>query len=262
MNKLIKQKTAYALALLLGLVSVFGGTAFQLPSSPQPSVVHADNANTPTIAYSNKGTWTVVIGGKYGIHYYTDGFRDTVTVGDKTYQSSQGTDTPINSDTGTIEFHLGEWNDARYDGGTMEFYKLKYIHFICEWDTKEAYNTYLNSQQHSDSPFQQQYWVIFTEGYRSNRLEASTVDSTLPSEQLHIVWNRSMTLNDMSGSGRCEQYYFDNNTWVNIGDYGRLTDWATNVIASNLDIYDSGGNLIIPKTSYSDLDWNVINTYK
>ena len=159
-------------------------------------------------------------------------------------------------------FHLGEWNDARYDGGTMEFYKLKYIHFICEWDTKEAYNTYLNTRQRSDSPFQQQYWVIFTEGYRSNRLEASTVDSTLPPEQLYIIWNRSMTLNDMSGSGRCEQYYFDNNTWVNIGNYGRLTDWATNVIASNLDIYDSGGNLIIPKTSYSDLDWDVINAYK
>lgn len=31
-------------------------------------------------------------------------------------------------------FHLGEWNDARYDGGTMEFYRLNYIHFICEWE--------------------------------------------------------------------------------------------------------------------------------
>lgn len=34
------------------------------------------------------------------------------------------------------------------------------------------------------TPFQQKYWVIFTEGYRNNRVEASTIDSNIPADQL------------------------------------------------------------------------------
>ena len=33
----------------------------------------------------------------------------------------------------------------------------------------------------TSSPFSQDYWVIFTEGFRGDRVEASSIDSLLPS---------------------------------------------------------------------------------
>lgn len=32
------------------------------------------------------------------------------------------------------KFHTGEWNDSRNDSGTMEFWRLENVGFICEWD--------------------------------------------------------------------------------------------------------------------------------
>lgn len=113
------------------------------------------------------------------------------------------------------------------------------------------------------SPFDQRYWVIFTEGYRNNRLEASTVDSTILADDLNIVWNTSLILNDTSGSDGCNQYYLDeDNNWVQIGTYHRLTDKATSVIASNLDVVDRNGNILIDKCSYDAIDWTYLNTFR
>lgn len=33
-------------------------------------------------------------------------------------------------------YQLGEWNDSRNDSGTMAFYQLENVGFICEWDTE------------------------------------------------------------------------------------------------------------------------------
>lgn len=115
----------------------------------------------------------------------------------------------------------------------------------------------------TNSPFNQDYWVIFTEGFRGDRVEASSINSSLSSDSLYIVWDSALYLNDTSGSDGCDQYFLDdNNEWSQIGTYSRLTDNATNVIASNLDIYDSNGNLILPKCSYTDVDWDLINSYR
>lgn len=114
-----------------------------------------------------------------------------------------------------------------------------------------------------NSPFKQKYWIIFTEGNRSDRVEASTIDSSISPENLYFVWDSSVELNDTSGSQRCDQFYLaDSNSWDQIGDYSRLTDWATNIIASNLDVYDSSGNLICKKVQYQDIDWDKINFYR
>ena len=114
-----------------------------------------------------------------------------------------------------------------------------------------------------NSPFKQKYWVIFTEGYRNSRVEVSTIDSSLPEDQIYIVWSSSMNLNNTSGSSGCDQYYLDeNNGWVYMRNYWRLTDWATNVIASNLDIRDRSGNLILGKCQYSGINWNLVNSYR
>lgn len=113
------------------------------------------------------------------------------------------------------------------------------------------------------NPSNQKYWVIFTEGYRNDRVEMSTIDSTVPLKDLYIVWDTSLRINNSSKSGKCKQYYLDEKgEWVYIGEYGRLTDKATNIIASNLDIYDAHGNLIVKKSSYNSVNWNIVNSYR
>ena len=109
------------------------------------------------------------------------------------------------------------------------------------------------------SSFDQQYWVIFTEGYRGNRVEAATIDSVLPSNELYIVWDTKLELNNSSGSGKCDQYYLNkNDKWVKMGTYDRFSENATKILASNLDVYDKNGNHIIYKSEYKDIDWGMI----
>ena len=102
------------------------------------------------------------------------------------------------------------------------------------------------------APFEQKYWIIFREGYRDSRLEASTIDSTLPENQLAFVWDRNVVINNASGSQKCNQYHLDGNQFVYDRNYGILTDYATEVIASNLDVVDAEGNIIIPKCTYEE----------
>ena len=110
--------------------------------------------------------------------------------------------------------------------------------------------------------FDQKYWVIFTEGYRGNRVEASTIDSTLSSDKLKIIWDTKLELNDSSGSGKCDQYYLNKDAkWVKMGNHDRFSENATKILASNLDVYDKDRNLILKKTAYEDIDWEMIKSY-
>ena len=112
-------------------------------------------------------------------------------------------------------------------------------------------------------PFEQTYWVIFTEGHRDDRVEASTIDSTTSPDNLYIIWDKSLYLNNMSHASECMQYHLDeNNEWIYRDNYHVLSGFATNVLASNLDIYDKDGNLILEKCQYHEIDWAVIESYK
>lgn len=69
------------------------------------------------------------------------------------------------------------------------------------------------------------------------------------------MWDSSLEISDTSGSEECNQYYLDENgEWVFIGTYHRLSDNASNVIASNLDVVDAEGNILIESTIYSNLN--------
>lgn len=110
-------------------------------------------------------------------------------------------------------------------------------------------------QGQDDLPFDQQYWVIFREGFRENRIEMSTVDSDMDRQKLCIIWDGGLTLNITDGMSECDQYYLKRaGEWKQIGEYEVLSNYATEVIASNLDVYDSEQNLIVPKTDYSDVN--------
>ncbi len=93
----------------------------------------------------------------------------------------------------------------------------------------------------------QEIWVIFKEGYRNERIEMSICEfSDLDNPNAYIIWDRGLTIQNATMERGCSQYYFDSNgMWEYIGSYGVLSDWATEVIASNLDIYDADGNLIL-----------------
>ena len=97
----------------------------------------------------------------------------------------------------------------------------------------------------------QTYWVIFKEGYRNSRVEMSTCNVLKGSGTPWILWNRNMTLQGASMEGRVNQYYLsDEYTWIEMNPYGIFTDWATEVIASNLDIYDANGNIVLRANDY------------
>ena len=52
--------------------------------------------------------------------------------------------------------------------------------------------------------------------------------------------------------------------WImcEMGKYFRFSDSASNVIASNLDVYDGNGNLLLKGCACSDIDWDLINQYR
>lgn len=103
-----------------------------------------------------------------------------------------------------------------------------------------------------ETPFQQRYWVIFMDGTR-NRIEASSVDSS--AENLSIVWNGGLRLNNSSGASFRIQYYLNPyGQWIRFGTWSALSGSAKSVIASNLDIVDQNGNLVLEKRTYADVD--------
>ena len=106
------------------------------------------------------------------------------------------------------------------------------------------------------------YWVIFTEGYRNDRVELTVFYTYDPVENASIIWDHSLDLNE-NIYGIYEQYYLgDDNSWIFIGEYTRFTDYATNIIASNLDIVDYDGNILLKKCHYAEIDWNEVEKYR
>lgn len=89
--------------------------------------------------------------------------------------------------------------------------------------------------------------MIFREGYRDNRIEMSTCDAEPSGDsEPWILWDMSLEIQDAEIEGEHNQYYFNEfGNWEFIGGYIKLTENATMVIASSLDIYDACGNLLI-----------------
>ena len=80
-----------------------------------------------------------------------------------------------------------------------------------------------------------QYWVVFYEGTRDNKIEMSSFNAL---EGFSVKWNRSLVCEKQVG--KVTQYKFDDdkNAFVEIGSYKILTDAATDIIGSNCDIFD------------------------
>lgn len=99
------------------------------------------------------------------------------------------------------------------------------------------------------------YWVIFHEGYRNGRLEMSSFDSN---GDFKVVWNRNLVCDNLLN--KCTQYYYDEaeKAFKVIGTYRRLTDYAIDIVGSNVDIYSKEGDLLFKATSVtSDPEVNI-----
>lgn len=147
---------------------------------------------------------------------------------------------------------IAEAREVLPEDGRKEIEKL-------EEERKEELNGEDSDEQQDEDepalPFDQEYWIIFREGFRNDRIEMSTVDSNMDREDLYIIWDGGLNLNITDGMSECDQYYLNSaGEWKQIGEYDVLSNYATEVIASNLDIYDASGNLIVSKTDYSDVD--------
>ncbi len=105
----------------------------------------------------------------------------------------------------------------------------------------------------------QKYWIIFKEGYRNDRIEMTTCDISKNAENAWIEWDKGLYLRDAESQNDYNQYCLSNNQWEQIGSYGLFTDYATSVIASNLDVYNTSGELVIKKTNIYTKDINSEN---
>ncbi len=95
----------------------------------------------------------------------------------------------------------------------------------------------------------QRYWVVFREGSRNDRIEMSTCDIVGNAENAWIEWDKGLYLRDGKSESGYNQYCLDGDTWIQIGTYHLFSDHATSVIASNLDIYNASGELVLAKAN-------------
>lgn len=106
-------------------------------------------------------------------------------------------------------------------------------------------------------PDNNKYWVIFTEGTRGGRVELTTVDIDISqSSDAKIEWNKSLVLKDAVANGKYNQYYYSSssNKWIEYGTYNKFTDYAIDVLGSNLNVVGTNGSLKMEGVKgYSDL---------
>lgn len=100
------------------------------------------------------------------------------------------------------------------------------------------------------------YWVVFKEGYRNNQIEMSSFDVN---GSFIVTWNKNLICNNQKG--KCNQYYYKNGKFEKVREYDILTDYATEIIASNFNIYDKNGNIVFKATSdYNNTDKNSVDS--
>lgn len=92
------------------------------------------------------------------------------------------------------------------------------------------------------------YFVVFYEGFRNGRLEMSSFDA---SGDFRVIWNTGIDPSYYDGE-ICQYYFNSENVFEQIGTYGRITDYAEDIVASNVDIFDNNGNIVFKANAKVD----------
>lgn len=99
-----------------------------------------------------------------------------------------------------------------------------------------------------------EHYIIYTEGYRRNRTEIAMFDTKGDDDSQYIVWSsgRKIELQNNSNYTNGSKWYLNQNEWIHFEDnYPRISDKSYKIIASDLDMYDTDGNLILKGLGYS-----------
>lgn len=102
--------------------------------------------------------------------------------------------------------------------------------------------------QFPDFPYvSQQYYVIYREGWRNNRIEVTFFDITDNDGRQYLIWDgNNIVLNSAVKYTRDSKWYLKGSEWIHFEDnHYQPSDHATEIISSNLDIYDKNGNLFL-----------------
>lgn len=110
-------------------------------------------------------------------------------------------------------------------------------------------------------PNSQQYWVVYRRTDQGNRLWLLTIDGTVTLNKL-IKKNDNRLYTDNVTLGAYAQYKIESGQWANHGSWSGDTSPAGSVgqlYASNINIYNEDGNLLVAKTdNYDDVDFDAI----
>lgn len=108
---------------------------------------------------------------------------------------------------------LGEWNDSRNDSGTLAFYQLENVGFICEWDSENITENILEFDGH-------QYKL-----YNENSMIWEEANAFCEEQGGHLVTITSADEQDAIYQ-YAKQFDVHSDIWIGISDAEVEGDWS------------------------------------
>lgn len=165
-----------------------------------------------------------------------------------------------------VEYSNSVWDKyCKYIGTALGKFRLSAIRNV---DSKFMTSQVIKVVQSLDSdktvlnyPNTHAYWVVYRRTDQSNRLWLLTIDGTATLDKLIKTTGNRLNTDNIT-LGAYAQWKIESGQWANHGSWSGDTSPAGSVgqlYASNLDIYDEEGNLLVAKTdNYDDVDFDAI----
>lgn len=92
----------------------------------------------------------------------------------------------------------------------------------------------------------QTHFIVYKEGYRDSRTEVCFFDIKNNDPKQYVVWDKKVELSNNEKYTNSSKYYLNNGLWTYFeSDYPRISDYATEILMCDLDVYDGQGKLLI-----------------
>lgn len=109
--------------------------------------------------------------------------------------------------------------------------------------------------QFPELPDKQQYYVIYKEATRKNRVEICFFDLINTADLKYIMWygkKKSIEEHFCEVTNDVKYYLTKSNKWVKFeSNWGSISSYAYDVMNSNLNIYNAKGNMCVKATKIS-----------
>lgn len=95
----------------------------------------------------------------------------------------------------------------------------------------------------------QQYYMIYNEYYRNDRIEVCFFDVSNKKGSPYLQWNESIDVQNGEIKNDVKYYLSNSGKWVKFeSDYGRISNHATGIIKSNLNVFNGAGYRVLKAT--------------